>query len=54
MYKLFNSICMLWLLFSISLAQQGFIKKVPDYSQPPDNTLPSTIDQTNYCAPFAF
>jgi hypothetical protein len=45
---------MLWLLFSISLAQQGFIKNVPDYSQPPDNTLPSTIDQTNYCAPFAF
>ena len=33
--------------------QQAFIRNVPDYSQPPMNTLPSSTDTTNYCAPFA-
>ena len=43
-------ILQLWLF---SYAQVIMIKNVPDYSQPPTNTLPSTID-SNYCAPFAF
>lgn len=34
--------------------QQVFIEHVPDYSQPPAANLPSTVDKTNYCAPFAF
>ena len=33
--------------------QQAFIRNVPDNSQPPANTLPSSSDTTNYCAPFA-
>jgi hypothetical protein len=45
------------LIFSIYSAglygQMNIIKNVPDYSQPPALTLPSTID-SNYCAPFAF
>ncbi|MBN2364918.1 MAG: hypothetical protein EH225_02105 [Calditrichaeota bacterium] len=40
------------LVFS-SYGQLTMIKNVPDYSQPPQKTLPSTID-SNYCAPFAF
>lgn len=50
------AISLICLLFSLHLCygQQTFIKHVPDYSQPPSQTLPSTSDITNYCAPFAF
>ena len=36
-----------------SYGQLTIIKNIPDYSQPPQKTLPSTID-SNFCAPFAF
>lgn len=39
---------------AICFSQQGYIPNVPDYSQPPSTTLPSTVDPTNYCAPFSF
>jgi hypothetical protein len=35
------------------VAQTKYIKGVPDYNQPPTQTLPSTISAFNYCAPFA-
>jgi len=42
-----------WVYAQIS--ESGMIHDVPDYSQPPNTTLPSTkIDSTNYCAPFAY
>ncbi len=37
----------------VSAQQFQMIKNVPDHSQPPATTLPSTID-SNFCAPFAF
>jgi hypothetical protein len=40
-------------LWFFSYAQVNMVKNVPDHSQPPTKTLPSTID-SNYCAPFAF
>jgi hypothetical protein len=54
MLKTIFFIFYLILLIRLSLSQQYFIKNVPDYSQPPADSLPSTIDRTNYCAPFAF
>jgi hypothetical protein len=39
------------LFLSGGAAQINFIPKVPDYSQPPDTSLLSTLDVTNYCAP---
>ncbi|KPL26772.1 MAG: hypothetical protein AMS23_00230 [Bacteroides sp. SM1_62] len=33
--------------------QQKYLRDVPDYSQPPMQTLLSTSDISNYCAPFA-
>jgi hypothetical protein len=33
--------------------QQNYLRDVPDYSQPPMVTLPSTTNTSNYCAPFA-
>ena len=41
-------------MFTPCRSQQVFIKNVPDYSQPPLMTLPSTADVSNYCAPYAF
>ena len=35
-------------------AQQALLPDVPDFSQPPTANLPSTVNITNYCAPFAF
>ena len=38
-----------------TFAQENIIVNVPDYSQPPDTTLPSTkLNWTNYCAPYAY
>ncbi len=34
-------------------AQNKLINNVPDHSQPPQQTLPSTSNTSNYCAPFA-
>jgi len=49
--KIIAAICIIW---EMSFGQQAFINNVPDYCQPPAQTLPSTIDTTNFCAPFAF
>lgn len=43
-----------WQICLVSYAQMVFIKGVPDYSQPPDSSIASTINRTNYCSPFAF
>jgi hypothetical protein len=43
----------LFLFYSPIYSQITFIKDVPDYNQPPAQSLPSTIDISNYCAPFA-
>ncbi len=33
--------------------QNKIISNVPDYNQPPQQTLPSTTNTSNYCSPFA-
>jgi hypothetical protein len=41
--------------FAAAQTDMVFIPNVPDHSQPPDTTLPSTKnDRSNYCAPFAY
>ena len=48
-------ILIIFISFTFSNAQPNvFIKNVPDYSQPPTSTLPSSTDISNYCAPYAF
>lgn len=45
----------LFVLVNYLVAQeQVFIKNVPDYSQPPDSSIKSTRDRSNYCAPMSF
>jgi hypothetical protein len=53
MSKIIYGIFLLTHLFYFCYPQQNFIKNVPDYSQPPTDSLPSTLNKTNYCAPFA-
>jgi hypothetical protein len=36
-----------------SIGQGVYIPNVPDADQPPTQTIPSTVDSTNYCAPMA-
>ena len=54
MSKIIYIIFLIVHLFYLCYPQQNFIKNVPDYSQPPADSLPSTVNKTNYCAPFAF
>ena len=53
-FKILLGFLLFILFYHFSYSQRNFIRNVPDYSQPPGNTLTITYDATNYCAPFAF
>ena len=55
MLKPFYFIIILFHLATLTIAQVNIIPNVPDHSQPPDTTLPSTkLNWSNYCAPYAY
>jgi hypothetical protein len=55
MYRLLKIFIIIGQILSFAVAQVVLIPNVPDHSQPPDVTLPSTQNNSsNYCAPFAF
>jgi hypothetical protein len=52
--KIFQRTLIIFLLIlPLCYGQQNYLRDVPDYSQPPMATLPSTTNISNYCAPFA-